>query len=147
MTLFICSRLNCPLSFVHRRVDGVMDAQGFEKSYTVNSSILLAIQPHLIHFHQLLLQPPKVGDINGDGSQQIPCTALEIPEGKQTKLLIPRKRRRPLLCSLCSCCCWGVTTRLLFASLLTLCVFLEKSHADYAGCAGGTFWEHTPARS
>uniref|UniRef100_A0A8C9X778 Protein phosphatase 6 regulatory subunit 2 n=1 Tax=Sander lucioperca TaxID=283035 RepID=A0A8C9X778_SANLU len=42
-----------------RRVDGVMDAQGFEKSYTVNSSILLAIQPHLIHFHQLLLKPPK----------------------------------------------------------------------------------------
>uniref|UniRef100_A0A8C9X937 Protein phosphatase 6 regulatory subunit 2 n=1 Tax=Sander lucioperca TaxID=283035 RepID=A0A8C9X937_SANLU len=32
---------------------------GFEKSYTVNSSILLAIQPHLIHFHQLLLKPPK----------------------------------------------------------------------------------------
>uniref|UniRef100_A0A669E203 Protein phosphatase 6 regulatory subunit 2 n=1 Tax=Oreochromis niloticus TaxID=8128 RepID=A0A669E203_ORENI len=29
------------------------------KSYTVNSSILLAIQPHLIHFHQLLLEPPK----------------------------------------------------------------------------------------
>ncbi|KAM9854381.1 serine/threonine-protein phosphatase 6 regulatory subunit 2 [Aulostomus maculatus] len=40
-------------------VDGVMDAQGFERSYTVNSSILLAIQPHLVHFHQLLLQPPK----------------------------------------------------------------------------------------
>ncbi|XP_030282137.1 serine/threonine-protein phosphatase 6 regulatory subunit 2 isoform X4 [Sparus aurata] len=40
-------------------VDGVMDAQGFERSYTVNSTILLAIQPHLIHFHQLLLEPPK----------------------------------------------------------------------------------------
>ncbi|XP_042266621.1 serine/threonine-protein phosphatase 6 regulatory subunit 2 isoform X3 [Thunnus albacares] len=40
-------------------VDGVMDAQGFERSYTVNSSILLAIQPHLVHFHQLLLEPPK----------------------------------------------------------------------------------------
>ncbi|KAM4619304.1 serine/threonine-protein phosphatase 6 regulatory subunit 2 [Polymixia lowei] len=40
-------------------VDGVMDAQGFERSYTVNSSILLAIQPQLIHFHQLLLEPPK----------------------------------------------------------------------------------------
>ncbi|XP_039990157.1 serine/threonine-protein phosphatase 6 regulatory subunit 2 isoform X1 [Xiphias gladius] len=40
-------------------VDGVMDAQGFERSYTVNSSILLAIEPHLIHFHQLLLNPPK----------------------------------------------------------------------------------------
>ncbi|XP_014854275.1 PREDICTED: serine/threonine-protein phosphatase 6 regulatory subunit 2-like isoform X1 [Poecilia mexicana] len=40
-------------------VDGVMDAQGFERSYTINSSILLAIQPHLIHFHQLLLEPPK----------------------------------------------------------------------------------------
>uniref|UniRef100_A0A673BYR0 Protein phosphatase 6, regulatory subunit 2b n=1 Tax=Sphaeramia orbicularis TaxID=375764 RepID=A0A673BYR0_9TELE len=32
---------------------------GFERSYTVNSSILLAIQPHLKHFHQLLLDPPK----------------------------------------------------------------------------------------
>lgn len=40
-------------------VDGVMDAQGFERSYTVNSSVLLAIQPHLVHFHQLLLEPPK----------------------------------------------------------------------------------------
>lgn len=40
-------------------VDGVMDAQGFERSYTVNSSILLAVQPHLTHFHQLLLDPPK----------------------------------------------------------------------------------------
>lgn len=45
---------------VNGRVDGVMDAQGFERSYTVNSSILLAIQPHLKHFHQLLLEPPKV---------------------------------------------------------------------------------------
>uniref|UniRef100_A0A672IK42 Protein phosphatase 6, regulatory subunit 2b n=1 Tax=Salarias fasciatus TaxID=181472 RepID=A0A672IK42_SALFA len=44
---------------VNDRVDGVMDAQGFERSYTVNSSILLAIQPHLTHFHQLLLEPPK----------------------------------------------------------------------------------------
>ncbi|XP_020790370.2 serine/threonine-protein phosphatase 6 regulatory subunit 2 [Boleophthalmus pectinirostris] len=40
-------------------VDGVMDAQGFERSYLVNSSILLAIEPHLKHFHQLLLEPPK----------------------------------------------------------------------------------------
>ncbi|XP_024136605.1 serine/threonine-protein phosphatase 6 regulatory subunit 2 isoform X1 [Oryzias melastigma] len=40
-------------------VDGMMDAQAFERSYTVNSSILLAIQPHLTHFHQLLLEPPK----------------------------------------------------------------------------------------
>ncbi|XP_056137140.1 serine/threonine-protein phosphatase 6 regulatory subunit 2 [Lampris incognitus] len=40
-------------------VDGVMDTQGFERSYAVNSNILLAIQPQLIHFHQLLLEPPK----------------------------------------------------------------------------------------
>ena len=46
-----------------------MDAQGFERSYTVNSSILLAVQPHLIHFHQLLLQPPKVYEIHKDGFQ------------------------------------------------------------------------------
>lgn len=40
-------------------VDGIMDAQGFERSYNVNSSILLAIQPKLKHFHQLLQEPPK----------------------------------------------------------------------------------------
>lgn len=40
-------------------VDGVIDAQGFERSYLVNSTILLAIEPHLKHFHQLLLEPPK----------------------------------------------------------------------------------------
>ncbi|XP_051918295.1 serine/threonine-protein phosphatase 6 regulatory subunit 2 [Hippocampus zosterae] len=40
-------------------VDGVMDTQGFERSYNINSSILLAIEPHLLHFHQLLLEPPK----------------------------------------------------------------------------------------
>ncbi|XP_049579992.1 serine/threonine-protein phosphatase 6 regulatory subunit 2 isoform X1 [Syngnathus scovelli] len=40
-------------------VDGVMDTQGFERSYNINSSILLAIKPHLLHFHQLLLEPPK----------------------------------------------------------------------------------------
>lgn len=44
-------------------VDGVMDAQGFERSYLVNSTILLAIEPHLKHFHQLLLEPPKKSPI------------------------------------------------------------------------------------
>uniref|UniRef100_A0A8C4II82 Protein phosphatase 6, regulatory subunit 2b n=1 Tax=Dicentrarchus labrax TaxID=13489 RepID=A0A8C4II82_DICLA len=54
-----CPGFNMCLVCVYGRVDGVMDAQGFERSYTVNSSILLAVQPHLIHFHQLLLEPPK----------------------------------------------------------------------------------------
>ncbi|KAJ8261707.1 hypothetical protein GJAV_G00157410 [Gymnothorax javanicus] len=42
-------------------LEGLMDlcSQGYERSYTVNSSILLGIQPHLQDFHQLLLQPPK----------------------------------------------------------------------------------------
>ncbi|XP_064417233.1 serine/threonine-protein phosphatase 6 regulatory subunit 2a isoform X2 [Latimeria chalumnae] len=42
-------------------VEGLMDmcAQGYERSYTVNSSILCAIEPRLKDFHQLLLQPPK----------------------------------------------------------------------------------------
>lgn len=34
--------------------------QGFERSYTVNSSILHGIEPRLKDFHQLLLSPPKV---------------------------------------------------------------------------------------
>ncbi|XP_026855401.2 serine/threonine-protein phosphatase 6 regulatory subunit 2 isoform X1 [Electrophorus electricus] len=34
-------------------------SQGLEKSYSVNNSILLGIQPHLKHFHHLLLHPPK----------------------------------------------------------------------------------------
>lgn len=35
-------------------------SQGYERSYTVNSSILNAIEPHLKDFQQLLLVPPKV---------------------------------------------------------------------------------------
>ncbi|KAJ3612401.1 hypothetical protein NHX12_020677 [Muraenolepis orangiensis] len=42
-------------------LEGLMDlySQGYEMSYTVNSSILHAIEPHLKDFHQLLLDPPK----------------------------------------------------------------------------------------
>uniref|UniRef100_A0A8C1QNL7 Protein phosphatase 6, regulatory subunit 2a n=1 Tax=Cyprinus carpio TaxID=7962 RepID=A0A8C1QNL7_CYPCA len=41
-------------------LEGLMDlySQGFERSYTVNSSILRAIEPHLKDFQQLLLNPP-----------------------------------------------------------------------------------------
>uniref|UniRef100_A0A4W5KFX8 Protein phosphatase 6, regulatory subunit 2a n=1 Tax=Hucho hucho TaxID=62062 RepID=A0A4W5KFX8_9TELE len=44
-----------------RRLEGLMDlySQGYERSYTVNSSILHAIEPHLKDFQQLLLNPPK----------------------------------------------------------------------------------------
>ncbi|XP_067246062.1 serine/threonine-protein phosphatase 6 regulatory subunit 2 isoform X1 [Chanodichthys erythropterus] len=42
-------------------VEQVIDpcSQGLEKSYTVNNSILMGIQPHLKHFNHLLLNPPK----------------------------------------------------------------------------------------
>nr|XP_006118032.1 serine/threonine-protein phosphatase 6 regulatory subunit 2 isoform X2 [Pelodiscus sinensis] len=42
-------------------VEGLVDSfsQGFERSYTVNSSILNGIEPRLKDFHQLLLNPPK----------------------------------------------------------------------------------------
>ncbi|XP_064175217.1 serine/threonine-protein phosphatase 6 regulatory subunit 2 isoform X1 [Anguilla rostrata] len=42
-------------------VEGLMDlcSQGFERSYTVSSSILCGIEPHLTDFHQVLLDPPK----------------------------------------------------------------------------------------
>ncbi|KAJ8006971.1 hypothetical protein DPEC_G00112730 [Dallia pectoralis] len=42
-------------------LEGLMDlySQGYERSYTVNSSILHAIEPHLKDFQQLLLDPPK----------------------------------------------------------------------------------------
>lgn len=44
------------------RLEGLMDlySQGYERSYTVNSSILNAIEPHLKDFQQLLVDPPKV---------------------------------------------------------------------------------------
>uniref|UniRef100_A0A3B5AFT7 Serine/threonine-protein phosphatase 6 regulatory subunit 2-like n=1 Tax=Stegastes partitus TaxID=144197 RepID=A0A3B5AFT7_9TELE len=44
-----------------RRLEGLMDlySQGYERSYTVNSSILNAIEPHLKDFQQLFLDPPK----------------------------------------------------------------------------------------
>nr|XP_046184430.1 serine/threonine-protein phosphatase 6 regulatory subunit 2-like [Oncorhynchus gorbuscha] len=42
-------------------LEGLMDlySQGYERSYTVNSSILHAIEPHLKDFQQLLLNPPQ----------------------------------------------------------------------------------------
>ncbi|XP_041716111.2 serine/threonine-protein phosphatase 6 regulatory subunit 2-like isoform X1 [Coregonus clupeaformis] len=42
-------------------LEGLMDlySQGYERTYTVNSSILHAIEPHLKDFQQLLLNPPK----------------------------------------------------------------------------------------
>lgn len=42
-------------------IEQVIDpcSQGLEKSYTVNNSILMGIQPHLKLFHHLLLNPPK----------------------------------------------------------------------------------------
>uniref|UniRef100_A0A8C4UPN0 Protein phosphatase 6 regulatory subunit 2 n=1 Tax=Falco tinnunculus TaxID=100819 RepID=A0A8C4UPN0_FALTI len=49
------------LTLLETRVEGLMDSytQGFERSYTVNSSILHGIEPRLKDFHQLLLSPPK----------------------------------------------------------------------------------------
>lgn len=57
----LLSALNC-CAFLLARVEGLMDSytQGFERSYTVNSSILHGIEPRLKDFHQLLLNPPKV---------------------------------------------------------------------------------------
>ncbi|XP_058481031.1 serine/threonine-protein phosphatase 6 regulatory subunit 2-like isoform X5 [Solea solea] len=42
-------------------IEGLMDlySQGYERSYTVNSSIINAIEPYLKDFQQLLLDPPK----------------------------------------------------------------------------------------
>ncbi|XP_062850477.1 serine/threonine-protein phosphatase 6 regulatory subunit 2a isoform X3 [Trichomycterus rosablanca] len=42
-------------------LEGLMElySQGCERSYTVNGSILRAIEPHLKDFQQLLLDPPK----------------------------------------------------------------------------------------
>uniref|UniRef100_A0A8C6TKZ5 Protein phosphatase 6, regulatory subunit 2a n=1 Tax=Neogobius melanostomus TaxID=47308 RepID=A0A8C6TKZ5_9GOBI len=42
-------------------LEGLMDlySQGYERSYTVSSSILNAIEPHLKDFHQILLDPPQ----------------------------------------------------------------------------------------
>uniref|UniRef100_A0A8C9STP1 Protein phosphatase 6 regulatory subunit 2 n=1 Tax=Scleropages formosus TaxID=113540 RepID=A0A8C9STP1_SCLFO len=43
-------------------VEGLLDlcSQGYERSYTVNSSILQGIGAYLQNFHQVLLEPPKV---------------------------------------------------------------------------------------
>lgn len=66
-------------------------------------------------------------------------------------MLIPREQFEHLLSLLRSCWYRGVTVFddevVFLISLFTFGVFLEKSHADYTGCVGGTFWEHTPARS
>lgn len=56
------TQLTSKSCFVCFRLEGLMElySQGYERSYTVNSSILNAIEPHLKDFQQLLLDPPKV---------------------------------------------------------------------------------------
>lgn len=60
--VFISADVTEYLSIVYARLEGLMDlySQGYERSYTVNSSILNAIEPHLKDFQQLLMDPPKV---------------------------------------------------------------------------------------
>lgn len=51
----------CFCLLVFPRLEGLdMYSQVYERSYTVNSSILNAIEPHLKDFQQLLVDPPKV---------------------------------------------------------------------------------------
>lgn len=69
----IFSNLDC-CAFLLYRVEGLMDSytQGFERSYTVNSSILHGIEPRLKDFHQLLLSPPKVKPLSLSQEQTAP---------------------------------------------------------------------------
>ncbi|KFP44900.1 Serine/threonine-protein phosphatase 6 regulatory subunit 3, partial [Chlamydotis macqueenii] len=62
-------------------VEGLMDSytQGFERSYTVNSSILHGIEPRLKDFHQLLLSPPKVGRLSLSQGTRLPACVLGLP--------------------------------------------------------------------
>ena len=71
----------CQLVCVCFRLESLMDvcAQGCERCYPVNSSILLAILPHLTDFHQLLLDPPKV---NTRTVHTQPC--LNVTSNKRT---------------------------------------------------------------
>ncbi|KFR02816.1 Serine/threonine-protein phosphatase 6 regulatory subunit 3, partial [Nipponia nippon] len=62
-------------------VEGLMDSytQGFERSYTVNSSILHGIEPRLKDFHQLLLSPPKVKRLGLSQEQVAPDLHFRLP--------------------------------------------------------------------
>ena len=75
----ILSNLIC-CAFLLYRVEGLMDSytQGFERSYTVNSSILHGIEPRLKDFHQLLLSPPKVGHLGLPQEQIAPGLPFRV---------------------------------------------------------------------
>uniref|UniRef100_A0A8C8I8T3 Protein phosphatase 6, regulatory subunit 2b n=1 Tax=Oncorhynchus tshawytscha TaxID=74940 RepID=A0A8C8I8T3_ONCTS len=81
-----------PYLCVCSRVEGMLDVcvQGHERC--VNSSILQAIQPHLTHYHQLLLDPPRVTPMLTS------LGVLEVPLGN-CRLHVAR-----LMASLCFCC-------------------------------------------
>uniref|UniRef100_A0A8C7J2F6 Protein phosphatase 6, regulatory subunit 2b n=1 Tax=Oncorhynchus kisutch TaxID=8019 RepID=A0A8C7J2F6_ONCKI len=62
-------------------VEGMLDVcvQGHERC--VNSSILQAIQPHLTHYHQLLLDPPRVNFFRVVTPMLTSLGVLEVPLG------------------------------------------------------------------
>lgn len=54
-----------PSAVLVHRTEGLVDSfsQGLEGLCTVSSSVLHGIEPRLKDFHQLLLSPPKVGEL------------------------------------------------------------------------------------
>uniref|UniRef100_A0A7N5ZQ44 Protein phosphatase 6 regulatory subunit 2 n=1 Tax=Anabas testudineus TaxID=64144 RepID=A0A7N5ZQ44_ANATE len=91
-------------------LEGLMDlySQGYERSYTVNSSILNAIEPHLKDFQQLLLDPPKVK-----------------PYFNANQLVSKHKHKDILNCDLC------VLTHLVYISLFLQDLFFKYSWNNF----------------
>ncbi|XP_048865083.1 serine/threonine-protein phosphatase 6 regulatory subunit 2-like isoform X1 [Brienomyrus brachyistius] len=83
-------------------VEGLMDlsSQGYERSCTVSSSILDAIEPHLKDFQQLLLDPPKKAAI------LTTIGVLEVPLGNA------RLHAARLVASLLQCCTLAISQEL-----------------------------------
>lgn len=68
--------------------------QGFERSYTVNSSILHGIEPRLKDFHQLLLSPPKVKHLSLSREQMAPDPISGCPCPAQPSWLFSESTTR-----------------------------------------------------
>uniref|UniRef100_A0A8C3AZ92 Protein phosphatase 6, regulatory subunit 2a n=1 Tax=Cyclopterus lumpus TaxID=8103 RepID=A0A8C3AZ92_CYCLU len=105
-------------------LEGLMDlySQGYERSYTVNSSILNAIEPHLKDFQQLLLAPPKKSAI------LTTVGVLEQPLGN-ARLHVARLVAALLQTSAPSICqelCNLATMELLLPSLFLFFFFKEQ---------------------
>uniref|UniRef100_A0A8C7IZI9 Protein phosphatase 6, regulatory subunit 2b n=1 Tax=Oncorhynchus kisutch TaxID=8019 RepID=A0A8C7IZI9_ONCKI len=111
-------------------VEGMLDVcvQGHERC--VNSSILQAIQPHLTHYHQLLLDPPRVTPmLTSLGVLEVPLGNCRLHVARLMASLLQTTNTSYYIC--CNNTIYNNTVTLELCRLNTINILLVSTHTHH----------------